>query len=217
MRAIDWKNLALDDGILSEPVREDNRIVLWLPVDRDRDFQYWERIGTAPRGEIKTEQGICATAATSIRARQRTTGGLLGKLARKLTGGGDESWVLPNGKPAEKCGERRTDLMLIWPEAASVTLDEARVRSRWPAFTRLQRLGDQLFLVADVGGEPTREHAAQAPGGVKGTDELGCPIAQAEQRLEAVRQSGDRLREVAALTDLGIITMNEGDLNQIGR
>ena len=54
-------------------------MVFWLPASRDREFQYWERIGTVPRAEIKVEHGICATPATSIRARQRLGGGLLGK------------------------------------------------------------------------------------------------------------------------------------------
>src|SRR3954454_2557872 len=109
MRTPDWRNLVLGDGILSEPPREDNRVVLWLPADRDREFQYWERIGTAPRGEIKAELGSCAAPATSIRARQRLGGGLLGKLGRKLTGaGGEESWILPNGQAAERAGERKT-------------------------------------------------------------------------------------------------------------
>ena len=111
-------------------MRDDNRLVFWLPADRDREFQYWERIGTVPRGEVKVERGICATPVTSVLARQRANGGFLGKLARKLTGaGGNESWTLPDGQAAEKCGERKTDLVLAWSEDESTTLDEGSART----------------------------------------------------------------------------------------
>ena len=68
MRTPDWGNLVLGDGILCEPAREGNRIVFWLPASRDQEFQYWERIGTVPRAEIKVENGVCTTPATSVRA-----------------------------------------------------------------------------------------------------------------------------------------------------
>ena len=123
--------------------------MFWLPASRDQEFQYWERIGTAPRAEIKVENGVCTTPATSVRARQRLGGSLLGRLARKLTGtAGEESWTLPNGQPAEKCGELKTDLLLAWPENESVALDEESFRSQWPGLTRFQTLGSRLVLVA---------------------------------------------------------------------
>jgi tetratricopeptide (TPR) repeat protein len=219
MRAPDWRNLKLGEGILAEPVREDNRIVLWRPGEQDRDFQYWERIGTLPRAEIKAEQGICTVTVTLVRARQRKGGGILGKLARKLAGsGGEESWILPNGQPAEKCGDRKSDLLLAWPEDGATPLDEPAARTRWPGLSRFERLGDALFLVAGaVGGAGAAAQPARPRGGVAGvadTEELGCPIALAEQILEATRKTGDRTKEIAALTDLGIVVMNEGDLNR---
>ncbi len=215
MRTPDWRNLVLGEGILSEPPREDNRVVLWLPTNRDREFQYWERIGTVPRGEIQAELGICAMPATSIRARQRLRVGFLGKLTRKLVGaGGEESWTLPNGQAAERAGERKTDLALAWPQDDFASLSEEQARTRWPGLTRFQKLGQDLFLVAGVGAEPAAEQGPKAPSGVKGTEELGSPVALAEQLLEAARQSGDQVREAAALTDLGIVFMNEGDLKK---
>jgi tetratricopeptide (TPR) repeat protein len=218
MRVPDWRNLGLGDGILAEPVREDNRIVLWRPTDQDRDYQYWERIGTSPRSDVQVDGGICTTPATSVLARQRRNSGLLGKLARKLTGAGaDETWTLPNGQPAEKCGDRKSDIVLAWPEDKATPLDEPSARSRWPRLTRFEKLGDRLFLVAGVGSTSPGAQSVQPPGGVtgvQGTEELGCPIALAEQILEAARKSGNRSQEAAALTDLGIVTMNEGDLNR---
>ena len=215
MRTPDWGNLVLGDGILREPAREGNRMVFWLPASRDREFQYWERIGTVPRSEIKVEHGVCTTPATSVRARQRLGGGLLGRLARKLTGtGGDESWTLPNGQPAEKCGERKTDLLLVWPENESMTLDEESVRTHWPGLTRFQPIGNRLFLVAGAAPMPAKGQSPQGPAGISGTEELDRPVALAEQLLEAARQGGDRAKEADALIDLGIVTMNEGDLKR---
>ena len=69
MRTPDWGNLVLGDGVLREPAHEGNRTVFWVPASRDQEFQYWERIGTVPRAEIKVEEGICTTPATSVRAR----------------------------------------------------------------------------------------------------------------------------------------------------
>jgi len=207
--------MVLGGGILTEPPREDNRVVLWVPTDQDREFQYWERIGTIPRGAIQTELGICATPATSIGARQRLNAGFLGKLGRKLTGGGgEEFWTLPNGQTAERAGERKTDLVLAWPQDESTSLSEEQVRTRWPGLTRFQRLGQGLFLVAGVGAEPAVESGPRAQSSMKENEELGCPVALAEQLLEAARQNGDRVREAAALTDLGIVHMNQGDLKK---
>jgi len=215
MRTPDWGNLVLGDGILREPAREGNRMVFWLPVSRDQEFQYWERIGTVPRAEIKLEHGVCTTPATSVRARQKLGGSLLGRLARKLTRtGGDETWTLPNGQPVEKCGERKTDLLLAWPEDESTALDEESVRTRWPGLTRFQPIGNRLFLVSGAAPSEAKSQAAPGPVGISGTEELGCPVALAEQLLEAARQRGDRSNEAAALVDLGIVTMNEGDLKK---
>ena len=212
MKTPDWGNLILGEGVLCETVREGNRIVFWLPASRDQAFQYWERIGTVPRAEIKVEHGICTTPATSVQTRQRLDKGLLGKLARKLTGSANkESWTLPTGQPVEKCGELKTGLLLAWPEAADAALDEDSLRAQRPGMTRFQSIGTRVFLIADLASAKPDARIAPAAVGVSGTEELGCPIALAEQLLEAARQSGDRSREAAALVDLGIIVMNEGD------
>jgi tetratricopeptide (TPR) repeat protein len=214
MSVPDWRKMVLGEGILAEPAREDGRIVFWLPEDRDGEYQYWERVGTVPRGQIQVEGGIGSIPATSTRARQRMAGGFFGKLARKLTGGGgNESWVLPGGQAAERCGERKTDLVLAWPEDESAGLDESMIRSRWPASTRCRRIADRLVLVEGAGTGAVRSaETGEAGAGVVGADEVGCQVAMAEQLLEAARQGGDRKNEADALTDLGMVVMNEGDL-----
>jgi tetratricopeptide (TPR) repeat protein len=215
MSGPDWRNLALLEGILLEQVRDDNRMVFWLPTERDRQFQYWERVGTVPRAEIRVEQGICTLPATSVRARQRLGESLLGKLARKLKGAADEeTWILPSGQPAEKCGDRVTGLALVWPDDSSGSLDESSARAVWPGLTRCQAIGDRLLLVAGSEAAPASSQLPQSPDAAGGTEELGCPVALAEQLLEAARQTGDRARETAALVDLGVVTMNEGDLRK---
>ena len=95
-----------------------------------------------------------------------------------------------------------------------MALDEESVRTHWPGLTRFQPIGNRLFLVAGAAPMPAKVQSPQGPAGISGTEELGCPVALAEQLLEAARQSGDRSKEAAALIDLGIVTMNEGDLEE---
>lgn len=213
MRTRDWRTAALSVGILKEPVREDNRLVFWLPASRDPEYQYWERIATAPRGEIQIESGVLSTPATSILTRQRIQNGFLGKLARKLKGtGDDESWALPNGLSTEKHGQRKTDLVLAWAEDESISLDEQTARCRWPGLTRFLLVGEGLFLIEGVQASAVGAPAHSADTGDATPEDLGCPVALAEQLLEKARRERDRAREAAALTDLGIVMMNEGKL-----
>ena len=72
MNRPDWPGFSLDAGILAEPSSEGSRLIFWVPIERDRTFQYWQRIGSVTHAEITVEDGLCATAATSIRARSRS-------------------------------------------------------------------------------------------------------------------------------------------------
>src|SRR5438445_10502689 len=129
MTSIDWNKLALNTGVLLEAVPESNRLVLWLPAEREHGFQFWQRIGGVPNADIRVEQGLCSIAATAIRARQRV-GGLLRGLLRGFHRASDEqTWMLPNGGAAEQSSERQTDLILVWPLEEMDALDEARLRS----------------------------------------------------------------------------------------
>ncbi len=203
MRLPDWRTLALNEGILPEPMPDSSRIVLWLPGGREGGFEHWERISNTAHADITVEQGMCATAATSIRARQPLRG-FFGKLAqrfRKTSGNG--AWMLPNGESAEQWGERQTDLLLVWAKDENTPLDETHIQSRWPESKRYQKIGKNLYLVFGVEGPGTRDEAVPLP-------PQGCPNEVAEGLLAAARQSGDRRKEVSALTDLGVILLHAG-------
>ena len=75
----DWQQLELDAGVLREPSPDASRIVLWIPDEQDGGFRHWERVSSVPGADIAAGQGTLATAATSVRVRQKV-GGLFGKL-----------------------------------------------------------------------------------------------------------------------------------------
>jgi tetratricopeptide (TPR) repeat protein len=230
-----WRDEDLAEGILREPSPDANRIILWLPGPFDGQARRWERVGNAPGAEIRVEEGICTTPATSIQASQKVRG-LLGRvfgLFQKAPEG--PVWVLPNGKSAEQVGARRTDLLLVWPEDENAPLTEERLRQRWPEATRLEQVGRSLFLVAGVELPPQRSQPAPAPVQVSLTPPQpnpppapppvmklapapanppppqGNPGERAQQMLAAARQAGDRGREVTALTDLALAWRRIGE------
>jgi tetratricopeptide (TPR) repeat protein len=206
MNQPDWRDFALEDGMLPESNPDGGRIVLWLPTDRDAGYQYWERVANVTRGEIAIDQGLCTTGATSIRARQRVRG-FAGQLwSRLLTSNQNRDFQLPNGVSAEQCGDRQNDLILVWSEGQGEILDEARIQSRWPKARRIQKLGQNLFLVAGLESQADKRATVQAP-----SSNGECPRAHAEALLTAARQTGARDKEATALTDLGMIQLTEGD------
>src|SRR5438270_315392 len=111
MTLIDRHNLVLDEGVLLEPVPESNRLVLWLPAERERGFQLWQRISSVANADVCVDRGLCSIAATAIRARQRVGGLWRGLLRLFHRPSEEQTWMLPNGSAAEQCGERRTDLV----------------------------------------------------------------------------------------------------------
>ncbi len=208
MRLPDWRKLQLSAGVISEPVPEGNRIVLWLPEVRHDGVACRERVATVAGAEISVEQGISAVAATSIRVRRPSFFGRLSRRLRPESGG--QTWTLPNGELDEQVGGRRSDLVLTWAEEESVALNEVRIKSRWPESQGIQKLAENLFLVRGV--------MSSGPGG---SVEAAAPsVAQepsvqlAEEMLAAARRACDRRREVAVLTDLGVILTGQGSAHR---
>ena len=208
MNLPDWRTFDFEPGILAEPIADGSRLVLWVPGDRDASFQYWERVGSVVRGEVVAEQGLCATAATSVPVRQRVRGGL-GQLFKNLrppkSGRG---FLLPDGSSSEQCGERRADLILVWSPDADPQFDEARIQSAWPRGKGCRRLGHNLFLVSGVEPQSARpvQQAEREPAPASEN-----PRIHAESLLAAARRAGDRQQEATSLADLGVILMGEGN------
>jgi len=201
----DWQQVELGEGILREPTPDKNQIVMWVPADCEGGFLHWERISNLPGAEILAdrEQGVCVTAATSIRARQKAKG-LFGKFLQPFRKSADgQTWLLPNGQSAEQVGNRQTDLMLVWAAEGANPLDEDHIQSLWPEGKRVRRIGSNLFVLAGVEQQAIGPAAPQPP--------PGNPREQAERLLAAARQASDRRGEVSALTDLGILVRNSGD------
>jgi tetratricopeptide (TPR) repeat protein len=207
MKLPHWQDLVLDGDVLPEPLEDVSRLVLWARADRDREYQYWERVGSVPRAEVSLEQGLCTTPAVSIRARERLGGSLTQLLSRLRGSRGDRSLLLPNGRSVEPCGERRTDLLLVWTADLEAPLDEALVRERWPQGTQSRRLAKNLILLAGIGGPAPKSVGDPVPPPTA----PASPREIAEQALSAARQSGDPHREAQALADLGALVLNEGD------
>jgi tetratricopeptide (TPR) repeat protein len=207
-RALD---LVFTDGVFPESAGDENRIVVWLKHDRNGTFQYWERIATVARAAVTAHNGLCATPATSVRARE-WIGGRMGKILHDLRKRkSSRDFSLPNGRSAEQCGERQADLLLVWPSAEGQSPQEAVIKAEWPQATRLHRLGETLYLVAGVATEAGRtQPATSAAEPVQPVSEL-TPREDAEMNLAKAREAGDRRAETIALTDLGVIGMTEGD------
>jgi tetratricopeptide (TPR) repeat protein len=202
----DWRNLNLDPGILREPTPDASRLLVWLPGKLEGGFRQWERVGNVPGADVVVKQGLCATAATCMPARQKIQG-LFGRFLqsfRKTTGG--QSWVLPNGDTVEQAADRQAGLALVWAEDPAASADEARIKECWPQTRSLRKIGPNLFLANGL-DLPT---PAQAPAGPQQAPAQAQPTqanpgAQAERLLAAARRAGDRGAEVSALTDLGIV------------
>ncbi len=202
-----WRDLVLDPAILRESDSDDSRLIVWRPAGGDNGgAREWERIGNVARGEIAVSDGLGSTAATTIRARE-AGGGLIGRLLGRLGAGkARRTYELPGGGTVEQVGERTSDGLIVWLEDPSETLDEDRIRTRWPDARRCQRLGPRLFLVEGV----STPRSSSASGPPPEPDDAS-PRKLGEAALTAARAKGDRPAEATALTDLGIIVLSEGD------
>jgi tetratricopeptide (TPR) repeat protein len=208
MRTIDWPSLVLDDGVLREPSPGDDRLILWLRGRRQDGYQYWERLSSVVGAPLMADAGLCAVSAASILARRRV-GGVVGALLKPFRKAPTETtWSVPDGTTVEEAGERKSDLALVWFEREDRSSAETRIRARWPASRRVQRVAGTLFVIDGVSppGAEVETELVAAP--------QGCPHAQTERLLAAARAKADRRAEVAALTDLGIIFVRERNPRQ---
>jgi tetratricopeptide (TPR) repeat protein len=204
MRIPDWRRVVFPEGVLVEPIAEDNRLAVWLPAGSDGEFEYWQRVVSVAGAEVVVAQGVCATAATAIRARRRV-GGVLGKLLERLRAArSDRSFVLPDGTLVEQFGNKESDLILVWPEEETRPLDEAQIRAQWAEAKECRKIGDTLFVVSGI----ARKRAQKEP---EPDITEGCSYEVAEQKLVVARRSGDPRRIAGALTDLGILALERSN------
>jgi hypothetical protein len=203
----DWRKVNYVDGILPESIPDEERLVCWLPAERQQGFWCWERIATVAGAKISVEQGIGSVAATSIRARRL---GFFDRLWRGMRpGSGAQAWTLPNGQSLEQVGGRRNDLVLAWAEGEGATLDGARIKGRWPQSQESQQIAGNLFLVRGV--EPPADRGDNSPRSPQpAPPALESPVHVAEQMLATARRSQDNRKIASALTDLGIVLTRQG-------
>lgn len=201
----DWSRIVLHSGILREAVPEKSRLVVWMPGESDGRYRYWSRISTVPHPTIERRDGLCSTAVTSRKARQpipRFFDFLLQFFRRTAA---DQMWSLPNGEQAEPCGERQSDLLLVWTEDESLILDEREIKKTWPQSSLMQPVGPRLFLLWGAAPSASVESEAVA----LPTEDTSRE--QAEKWLAAARHNGDRQGEASALADLGVLALEQGN------
>jgi tetratricopeptide (TPR) repeat protein len=198
-----WQNLVTYECILRQENLADNSLVLWLPGFCEGSYQHWERLHIVGHSQTSLERDIRVVAASLNPARQkqqRWFDRLLAGLSRSNRG---TCWELPNGTVAVPSGECESDVVVVWSEDHASPPDEAWLRSHWPQCQRVQRLGSQAFFVTGV----------EALTGISDEEPLppqGCPHQKIEQLLATARRQGNRLAEVSALTDWGLVLIREG-------
>ena len=203
MQTLKWPDTSLDEGVVRESVLNDAHLAVWLKGELNDGFQYWERISTAPRDEVKVEASICVAAAVARPMRQKILGRMRKLLRRWGRNEAGDGWVLPTGDQTEPCGPKETDLILVWSEDESVSLDETVIKASWPNAQHVRRIGRNLFVARGV-------RLLRADRVEEALDDA-IPPATVEQLLVVAGQNDDLRKKTAALTDLGVLSFNAGD------
>jgi len=189
---------------MPEPIPGTNHLVLWVRGDTADGYRHWQRIGNVANTVIEHQDGLWWTPATTLRARQRIQG-FFGKLLSRFRQPTGKHWFLPTGEAAEQMDERQVDVLLVWVEQGAAAVDESRIRGQWPQATRVDRLSNNLYLVSGIA--PLTEAPTSEPDPITLQRD---PRDAAEQMLAIARQSRDESKELAALTDLGILLTRAG-------
>ncbi|SIO58940.1 Tetratricopeptide repeat-containing protein [Singulisphaera sp. GP187] len=208
MNLPDGRPLVADEGVLLDAASGDGRLVLWLPGAQADGFRHWDRVGTAAGAIVTAIDGLCSLPVVLSPAQQQTGMGLPAFLRRLVRSKTEPTWKLPGGGTCARSGPRRTDLVLAWSDDGKDSLDEARIRGRWPASQEIRRIGRGLCLVFGIEPAQVKTDVASSASDLPPM----IPSRQlAANALAEVRQSGDRSREVTALIDLAVSYLHKLD------
>jgi tetratricopeptide (TPR) repeat protein len=204
------RDLVLDPGVIREDDPTSNRLIVWAQSGADDIFEHWERVATSPVAEIRFDPafgGVATAALVPARRRKRTPFGqiLWSLFAQKKA----RSFRLPDGRVVEQSGDRKTVLLVLSLDDGKEVSDDS-IKSRWPEASRVRRLGPLLHLVENAEIKPASAAQALEPS----TTSTVQPREQAERAVKASRASGDKAREATGLTDLGVASLNEGNLQK---
>ena len=182
-----------------------------FPPTETRAFNTGNASPTSPAAKSRSIKGLCTTAATSIRARQRVAGrrGPSSGVGCAHRNAKPRISSFPTAPSAEQCGDttKRPDPGLV--RRARGHPRRARQSSRDGPRPSASKGWDKTFSSSlESSLEPTDAQPAQPEPPLSQRE---SPRAHAEAILAAARRDGDREKEATALTDLGVIHLNEGD------
>jgi tetratricopeptide (TPR) repeat protein len=210
MNASLLNELELEPDLLREPETGSNRFVVWLRNGSDETFAYWQRIATPAKLETVADDRVRAIVAASlINGRAPLKPGALGRLRSLLGQTKLREFKLPDGRIVEQQGERQSVLLVVTHDEGGELLNEV-IQSRWPSAPPARQLGPMLHLVeVQESRAASRQPEEQPETETKDTAKVS-PRAGLERALATARAGGDAVREAVALTDLGILELNEG-------
>jgi len=140
----------LSAGVFREPGLDSDSLIVWVRLGLTGSTQQWWRVSTNPGSKAIDRRGIHALPATGLHAVQPARGFWRTILSRFMSAQDNQTWILPTGETVKQCGERETDLVVVWAQDDSICLDAAHIRSQWPESRHAEKLGHNLFVVAGV-------------------------------------------------------------------
>jgi len=202
MHLPDWRTLTFVDGVQWEPTPDAARLVLWTINPKDKS--HWNRVSSLSGARVDCSDNVCRIAAnlvpTETRSRSFLTSFL--RLFRKCPEGA--TWFMPGGAMARQCGERRTDVLLVWSADERHTLDAPAIAALWPSSEKVVQLATSLFVVIGV---TTLKEDHILPALPPKTEP--CPLAR--RLLAEARQRGDPSGIAAALIDMSVVVQRENN------
>ena len=189
MNQPDWRDFALEEGMLAKRPRTRAGSSSGFPPTETRAFNTGNASPTSPAAEIAIDQGLCTTGGhldSSPATGRRDSWASSGIACADR--GDKRDFQLPNGAAAEQCGDRQSDLILVWSE------EQAEHPRRGPnqvTLARRQRESRSWDRTFSSSPDSSREPAARATGPEH--DAIGdSRIAPRACRSDPGRRAADR-------------------------